>query len=201
MDNIQNMGMSQKGSLVSNKGEDYGVGVVNYYHVECYDIDGNFKWKETIKNLVTTEGLNYIMEASFRNGTTLTAITSWYIGLKGTGAPDPTDAASALPSVGAWAEYETYLDVNNGNSGTTRPALTLDGAFASGTQDNSNTVASYQIESPANDVFGVFLTDGQTKGSASGATVLYGVGNFASQKVVDAGDTLNVTVTLTASSP
>jgi hypothetical protein len=190
MDNIQNMGMHQEASLVSNKDEYVGIGVVDYFEVTCYDINGDFKWKETIKNLVTTQGLNYIMEAGFRSGTTY---ANWYVGLKDTGSPAAGDAASALPSVGAWTEYTEYTS-------SVRPTLTLDGAFASGTQDNSASPASFSIDTPAPDVYGVFLVDSNSKGANTGANVLYGVGDFGAAKVVDAGDTLNVTVTLQASS-
>ena len=71
---------------------------------------------------------------------------------------------------------------------------------AAGSIDNVGNVASYTIGSPAADVYGVFIVDDDTKGSPTGATVLYGVGDFGAAKVVDANDTLNVTVTLTAAS-
>lgn len=191
MDNSQSMGMHQEASLVSNKDTTVGVGVIDYFEVTCYDILGNFKWKETIKNLVTTQGLNYIMEAGFRSGTTY---ASWYVGLKDTGAPDAGDTAAELPGTTMnWTEYTEYTE-------GTRPALTLDGAFAGGTQDNSASPASFSIDTPAPDVYGVFLVDANVKNANTSANVLYGVGDFAAAKVVDAGDTLNVTVTLTATS-
>ena len=189
MKDISNMGMHQEASIISNKDSDNSISVTNYYHVECIDSEGNLKWEETIKNLVTTEGLNYILDAGFDSAT---QITSWYVGLKNTGAPAAGDAASALPSVGAWTEYEDY-------DAATRPALVL-GAAVAGSIDNVGNVASYTIASPAADVYGVFLVDGSNKGFASPSTTLYGVGDFGAAKVVDANDTLNVTVTLKAAS-
>ncbi len=191
------MGMSQEVTAISNKDIQEGLGLINLYHVTCYDSAGNFKWKETIKNLVTDEGLNYIINAGFLGSPA--AISAWYVGLKDTGAPASTDAASALPNVGNWTEYTEYLDANNGDSSTTRPTLTL-ADTGTGQVDNSASVATYTIETPGNDVYGVFVVDSNNKGGSSGATVLYGVGDFASAKVVDTGDTLNVTVTLTATS-
>ena len=192
MDNIQSMGMHQEASLVSKKDVGVSLGVVDYFDVTCYDAEGNFKWKETIKNLVTNEGLDYIMETGFRGGT---GSSTWYVGLKDTGAPNADDTAAELPGTTmAWTEYTEYDEA-------TRPALTLDGAFVNGLQDNSVSPASFTIATPAPDVFGVFLvSNGNTKGANTGATTLYGVGDFAAAKVVDAGDTLNVTVTLQASS-
>ena len=167
MDNIQSMGMHQEASLIGKKDVGVSLGVVDYFDVTCYDAEGNFKWKETIKNLVTTEGLNYIMEAGFRGGT---ASSTWYVGLKDTGAPDAGDTATELPGTTMnWTEYTEYDEA-------TRPALTLDGAFAAGTQDNSASPAAFTIATPAPDVYGVFLVaDGNTKNANTSATTLYGV--------------------------
>ena len=95
----------------------------------------------------------------------------------------------------AWTEYEDY-------DAATRPALTLGTVSASPPidVDNVGNEASFTIDTPAGDVYGVFVVDSAQKGSNSNATVLYGVGDFASAKVVDDADTLNVTVTLVASS-
>jgi hypothetical protein len=189
MKDISTMGMKVGASVDANKGMSEKLSLSNYYHVECFDCEGNFKWEEVIENLVTTQGLNYILDSGFDSGTQL---TSWFVGLKNTGAPAAGDAASALPSVGNWTEYEDY-------DGAVRPTLIL-GAAAAGSIDNVGNVASFTIGSPAADVYGVFVVDDDTKGSPTGATVLYGVGDFGAQKVVDPNDTLNVTVTLTAAS-
>jgi len=188
MKDISKMGMHQEASLTSNKDINASLEMLNFYHVECFDSDGNLKWEETIKNLVTTEGLNYILDSGFDSGTQL---TTWYVGLKDTGAPAANDTAANLGSQ-AWAEYTEYDEA-------TRPTLTL-GTVSGGSIDNSGNVASFTIASPAPAVFGVFVVDDNTIGAQSPATVLYGVGDFAAQKVVDANDTLNVTVTLTAAS-
>ena len=101
-------------------------------------------------------------------------------------------AAASLPSVGAWTEYTEYDEV-------TREILTL-ASEASQSTNNSASVASFTIESPAPDVYGVFVVDANAKGTNTSATVLYGVGDFGAAKVVDPNDTLNVTVTLSAAS-
>lgn len=190
MRDISRMGMRQEASMIANKSLNAPLQVVNYYHVECVDPEGNVKWKETIKNLVTTEGLNYIMNGGFKTGT---QISNWYVGLKDTGAAAATDDAATLgASPQAWTEYTEYDEAN-------RQALTL-GTVTAGSVDNSSNVASFTIGSPAPDVYGVFVVDDNTKGGQSPATVLYGVGDFASAKVVDPDDTLNVTVTLSAAS-
>jgi len=189
MKDISTMGMRQEASISASKGLDSELSLTNYYHVECIDAEGNLKWEETIKNLVTTQGLNYILNSGFDSGTQL---TTWYVGLKAAGAPAAGDTAANLPSSNGWAEYEDYTSA-------TRPVLTL-GNSTTGSIDNVGNVAAYTIESPAADVIGVFIVDANAKGANTSATVLYGVGDFAAAKVVDPNDTLNVTVTLTAAS-
>jgi hypothetical protein len=192
MKDISTMGMSQKAQVTKNPAEKVGLNLIDYFDVECYDRDGNFKWKETIKNLVTNQGLSYIIQAAFTGEDT--AITSWYVGLKTTGAPAATDAATSLPNVGNWTEYEDY-------DAATRPALTLANEGGDQATDNSASPASFTIGSPAGDVYGVFVVDSASKGTNTSATVLYGVGDFSGgAKVVDPDDTLNVTVTLSAAS-
>ena len=199
MKDISSMGMSQTATVTSNKENDISLGVIDYFSVECYDSEGNFKWKETIKNLVTNEGLDHVLDVTFKNAT---RYTTWYVGLKGTGSPLAGDAANQLPSgTMSWTEYEDYLDANNGDSSTTRPVLTLTAVSGQSTSNTGN-VAVFTIQSPANDVYGVFITDGQTKGSSSGANILYGVGDFTggAKTGLASGDTLNVTATLSAAS-
>jgi hypothetical protein len=198
MKDVSNMGMSQSASVISNKEDNISLGVIDYFTVECYDIDGNFKWKETIKNLVTTEGLNHVLNVIFKSDT---QEANWYVGLKDVGSPLPADTGANLPSSNAnWVEYTEYY-VDSPGEASARPALTL-GTVSAGSVDNSLSVATFNIESPAPDVYGVFVTDGSVKNSASGADVLYGVGDFQSgaKTGLAAGDTLNVTVTLSATS-
>jgi len=190
MKDISTMGMAQQASVVGNRSVNEQLGMIDYFHVECYDIEGNFKWKETIKNLVTNEGLSFVIQTCFTGEDAKP--TTWYVGLKDTGAPAAANAAAALPSVGAWTEYTEYSE-------TVRQTLTL-ASEASQSTNNSASVAAFSIVTPAPDVFGVFVVDSAEKNAASLATTLYGVGDFASAKVVDDGDTLNVTVTLSASS-
>jgi hypothetical protein len=203
MKDINAMGMSQEASLVSNKKTSANLGMIDYFEVECYDADGNFKWKETIKNLVTNEGLEHVLDVVFKNGTNY---TSWYVGLKNDdGTPLGTDAAGQLPGgTMNWTEHENYTDTNNSDNATTRPVMNVTAGITGTTTkelSNSGNVAIFKLTSPANDVGGVFVTDGITKGSASGANILYGVGNFAAAKTgLEVNDSLNVTVTFQATS-
>jgi len=81
-------------------------------------------------------------------------------------------------------------------SDATRPAL-VPGAVAAGSVDNSASKAVFNINGTTT-IFGAFVTDILTKSGAAG--LLYGVADFATSRAVISGDTLNVTVTLTAAS-
>ena len=142
------------------------------------------------RNHKKSEGLSHTIQVLFTGEDA--AISNWYVGLKDTGSPAAGDQATDLPNVGNWTEYTEYDEA-------TRQALTLANESSQST-NNSASPASFTIGSPAPDVYGVFVVDANAKGANTSATVLYGVGDFSSAKVVDPNDTLNVTVTLSAAS-
>jgi len=191
MKDLQEMGMSQSAEIVGSKDRVETLGMIDYFEVTCHDGAGNFKWKETIKNIVTSEGLSYILQTGFTAEDV--AIGSWYAGLKDTGAVASTDVSGDLPNVGNWTEYTEY-------DSATRPAITWGNTSGTTTVSTVSTAVPFVIGSPAPDVFGVFVVDASGKGTATSATVLYGAGDFGAQKVVDPNDTLNVTITLSATS-
>ena len=43
--------------LVARTGANSGAGAGGVFHVECFDKDGNLKWKTSEHNLVVNEGL------------------------------------------------------------------------------------------------------------------------------------------------
>lgn len=191
MKDINTMGMNQEASIVSNKKSEVAIGMIDYFDVTCFDADGQFKWEERIHNLVTNQGLSFVIQTCFTGQDTKP--TNWYVGLKDTGAPDAGDTATELPGTTMnWTEYTEYSE-------GTRELLVLENESGQATV-NSVTVASFTISSPAPDVYGVFVVDANVKNANTSATVLYGVGDFAAAKVVDPNDTLNVTVTLSAAS-
>ena len=66
-----------------NHTTDMNLAIKNIWTINCYDCNGNLKWGETKKNLVTTAGLNHILSSTFDGGT---QITTWYVGLKNAGS-------------------------------------------------------------------------------------------------------------------
>lgn len=160
----------------------------NYYHVECIR-DGKVIWEEHFKNLITTEGLNDILDKYFK-GSSYTA--AWYVGLvdnSGFSAFAAGDTAAEIDGTNGWDEFTNY------DSPANRDTLTL-GVPAAGSVDNSGDKASFTIDSGGGTVEGAFIST-----AASGTTgVLYGEGSFTTARSVNEDDVLNVTITLTAAS-
>jgi len=155
------------------------IGLANFWKVTCLDKDGNIKWEEDNKNIIVTAGLNHILDVQFH---ATTQVTAWYIGLKGAGTPV---AADTMASHGSWAELTGYA----GN----RKEWT-EGAASSGSMTNGSSV-DFTINATAT-VAGAFLNTAATGTSGT----LYGVVDFSSSRAVIDGDTLQVTVTVTAAS-
>lgn len=149
------------------------------YHVECVGADGQVKWVEDYENLVTTAGRTDIIDKYFKGASYNAA---WFLGLKGTGTPT---AADTMASHASWTEVTAY-------SNATLPQITF-GTTTAGS--NTATTVSYSINGTAT-VAGAFVTTNSTKGATTG--VLYSVGDFAAPRSVVSGDTLNVTLTVSA---
>ena len=174
-------GMALNADVIRGALASEGACAKNFYRAECIGADGKSKWVEEFGNLVVDEGLNDILEQYFK-GAAYTA--AFYVGLTD-GTPTPA-VGDTLTVHAGWTEITDYDEA-------TREVLTL-GAVATKSVDNSAVKASFAINASVT-VGGVFVTPDSAK---SGATeILYSVGAFAADKVLTAGDTLNVTVTLT----
>jgi len=155
----------------------------NFYRVECRDKNGSVKWVEEVENLVCTAGATDLL-AKYFQGSAYTA--AWYVGLyQGTGTLATSDT---MASHAGWTETTGYSNAN-------RPALTL-GTPASGSVNNSGSVAVFNINA-TNTILGAFVCTNNTIGGTTG--ILYGEAAFSASRSVASGDTLNVTMTLTAS--
>ena len=158
------------------------IGVSQNYLVECYDKDGNLKWVDGFKNLVTTVGLNQYLDATLKTGD---AAPAWYVGLKNATAVVAGDTMASH----TFTELVPYSD-------GTRPAFTP-GTISGGSVDNSASKAVFNINGTAT-IDGAFVADDNTKSGATG--ILLGGGEFAASRGVINGDTLNVTVTISMTS-
>lgn len=158
------------------------------FHFDHFDKNG-FKvneWEQ--KNIVTDEGLNYLLDVALSGGT---QISAWYLLLKdNTG--DPLDGSETY----ATPVFSEITDYTEGS----RPAWT-DGGVSSQSVDNSGSVASFSINATVT-VYGAGMVGGgsnpSTKGNVAGGGKLFCVSNFSSSKALSNGDTLQVTYTVTA---
>ncbi len=167
-----------------------GIGMRTLLRVECFDKDGNEKWVEEVPNIVVNEGLDDLLD-KYLKGSGYTA--AFYVGLvtqfQSTEAFAAADTAAQINGTNAWNEDETYSEA-------VRQTLVL-GAVASQSVDNSASKAAFSING-STVLEGAFVITDSTKGGTAGE--LYGEAAFSVDRSVESGDTLNVTVTLTAAS-
>ena len=156
------------------------------FEIKCHDKDGNLKWEAQSKNLVVNEGLQYMAGSAL---TSVTQITSWFIGLYGSGASNTPAAGDTMASHAGWTEVVAY-------SNATRVAAT----FATATTANPSVVtntaspATFNINGTTT-VGGAFLTSGSAKSGTTGT--LFSAADFGSpgDRSVVNSDTLSVTYT------
>jgi len=173
--------------LVANTKSGEEATATGVYHIECRDKDGNLKWTAESKNLVVNAGLQYMAGSAL---TSVTQITTWYIGLYGAGASNTPAAGDTMSSHAGWTEYVNY-------SNATRVAAT----FATATTANPSVVtnsaspASFTISGAGGTVGGAFLTSGSAKSGTTGT--LFSAADFSApgDRSVVSGDVLSVTYT------
>lgn len=150
--------------------------------VVCLDSQGNVKWVEKAKNLVTTVGKNFGLDTLFA-GSAYTA--TWFGGLVDDASFSAYSAADTMASHAGWLESVAY-------SNSTRVAPTF--SAASGGSKTTSTPMVFNINATAT-IRGLFLNTVDTKSGTTGT--LYSAGDFTGgSRNVQNGDTLNVTLTL-----
>jgi hypothetical protein len=156
------------------------------FEIKCHDKDGNLKWEAQSKNLVVNVGLQYMAGSAL---TSVTQITTWYIGLYGAGASNTPAAADTMSSHAGWTEVVDY-------SNATRVAATFVTATAANPSVVTNTAspATFNINGTTT-VGGAFLTSGSAKSGTTGT--LFSAADFGSpgDRSVVNSDTLSVTYT------
>jgi len=172
-------------SMALGGGSQEGARGGGVFHFECYDKDGNLKWKDEAQNLVVNVGLKDMNDKYFA-GTTYTA--TWYLGLiTGPGSGTTIAAGDTAASHAGWTENTSYSQAN-------RPACTFGAATTADPSviSNSASVAVFSINGTAT-IAGAFLISNNTKGGTTG--ILFSASDFQSpgDRAVVSGDTLNVT--------
>lgn len=157
------------------------------FTMTCYDKDGKLKWSAEEHNLVVNVGLQYMCGTGL---TSVTQVTTWYIGLYGAGASNNPAAGDTMASHAGWTEVVPY-------SQATRPACTFATATTANPSvaTNSASPAAFSINATST-VGGAFLVSNSTKSGSTGT--LFSAADFSApgDRSVVNGDTLNVTYTL-----
>jgi hypothetical protein len=139
------------------------------------------------KNLVTNQGLDHVLDVIFKAGT---ATAAWHVAIF---ENDYTPLAANTYQVPGYTESTAYAEA-------TRPACTF-GAISSQSINNSASKASFAINATKT-IYGCALVGGaeaDTKSDVTAGNIMYCSSKFASSVPVESGDTLKVTITLTAS--
>lgn len=168
-----------------------GLAIRNLYEFEAWRPNAAGilvrQWIERVPNLTVTEGLNDLLTQYFK-GSSYTA--GWFVGLINNASFSALAAGDTAAQIGGsngWIEAATY-------SQATRPALSL-GSASAGSIDNTASKATFSINGTVT-INGAFVVSSSTKSGTSGK--LYGEASFGTPRALLSGDTLTVTVTLTA---
>jgi len=173
--------------LTANTKSGENAEATGVFQINCHDKNGNLKWSVVSKNLVVNVGLQYMAGTAL---TSVSQITTWYLGLYGAGSSNNPAAGDTMSSHSGWTEFVNY-------SNATRVSAT----FATATTANPSVVtnsaspAVFNINGAGGTVGGAFLTSGSAKSGTTGT--LFSAADFGSpgDRTVVASDTLSVTYT------
>jgi len=176
---------SVSAGMVAKTGFSESARAGGVFHVQCFDKDGNLKWEDQMHNLVVNQGLQD-MNTKYFSGSSYTA--AFFLGLiTGPGSSTTYSAGDTLPTHAGWSEFTNYSGARK--AVTFGTATTADPSVIG----NSASPAQFSITGGGGTVAGAFLTT--VSSGTSG--VLFSEADFQSpgDRVVVAGDTLNVTYT------
>ena len=195
---LSGFGDNAVATLQTNAAIPEGMGIEGYYHVECRDAEGNFKWNEEFPNLVVAVGKQLLLDTLLRTSGTYTTVGP-FLGLINNST---TFAAADTMSSKTWTELTTYTVGGSAVRGTAVfAASSSSGTTPSNVTTATATAITFTMTGSAT-VYGCFLVTGAGAVStiSSTAGTLYSEGNFATAKVVTSGDTVTVTYSTTATS-
>lgn len=174
-------------SLISSPAIKSIIPVGTWWQFEHYR-KGNLidKWDQ--KNVLTTEGLNHMLDSTFYGST---QITAWYMGLF---ESDTTPLITHTYAVPGFTESTHYEEA-------TRVAYTEAAASACVTTNNASKAAFTIAATTSGTVYGAFLCGGgsaaTTKEDTAGGGTLFASSKFATAKTVVHDDVLLVVCSIT----
>ena len=175
------------GNIDTGRAREIGLGIRTVWDFECFDKNGNLKWQELDRpNIITTQGLNSLLDIYLDAGT---QITAWYVG------PIETDTTAAITmtyAVPVFTEWDGYTEA-------ARQAY--DPAAASGGVITNSASKATFTASEDKTLYGAALfgggTDAATMQDVAGGGTLFCYSKFATSRAVESGDTFKVTITVT----
>jgi hypothetical protein len=169
------------------------------YSVRCLDKDGNLKWDDIIKNVITDVGANFALDQAFGGAQN----TAYFLGLiSSVGYSIAPAAGNTMSSHTGWNEAGNGSNYPNWSTpaSNARVAVTWN---AAGTRAKAlAAVATFIIATNGGTLKGGFIVTGSGAVATNNDTngVLFSAGLFsAGDKVVQVGDTLQVSYTVTLS--
>lgn len=175
-------------SVLKNGGHQENAELHGIYFVECRDKNGKLKWKDVVKNLVTTVGKNLALD-TFLAGAAYT-VTGPFMGLISSVGYSTIVAGDTMASHAGWTE------AGAANPPTyTAPRKTCAWSAAAAGSKALSAALSFAITGTGT-VKGLFIVFGAGAISTvdSTAGTLYSAGLFTGgDKVLANTDTLNVT--------
>jgi hypothetical protein len=168
--------------------------VAGRYELECFDRDGNIKWRDNVDNLIARVGLDYLLDSAL-SASALTTVGP-FMGLISSVSYSAIAAGDTMASHAGWREAGS---TNAPTISGTR--MTLNGLFSASSAGikgmSSNVTFNF---TGTGTVKGVFLVTGSGAVATlmSTAGTLFSAGLFTGgDKVVGNGDTLNASFTAT----
>ena len=175
---------SADATVIRGAGGEEIITLEGHYEVWCVGPDGKEKWRDTIKNLVTTLGKNDFLDKYLKGAAYTQTIV---MGLCGTGTKAVGDTQ---------ASHAGWLEVGTANLPTyTGPRKTVTMGSAAAGSSVSPTQA-FAITGSGT-VAGCFINNGGSTAIDNTTGVLFSAGDFTGgSKTVANLDTLNVVYTL-----
>ena len=160
------------------------MSIQGLYHAVCYDAQGNVKWEDDIKNLVTTVGKNLTLDTILGNS----AAGAVVMGLKGTGTAAIGDTQ---------ASHAGWLEVGLANAPTySGNRKTPSFSAATGGVKSTSAASTFSITSTGT-VAGCFINIGGSATIDNTTGTLFSAGDFSSSKSVVSGDSIAVSYSAT----
>lgn len=181
-------------SVTRNAGSADLVGLEGVYVAECYDAAGNLKWSDKIENLTTNVGRQNLLNSYFSNS----GGGSIVMGLGG-----PNGSATFTPAyTDTQASHAGWYEVGGAHA-PTYSGTRQTPSFSTATNANPSVLATSTAVvfsmTGSGTVSGAFINVGGSSTIDNTTGTLFSIGAFtAGDKIVTAGDTINVTYTLSA---